>query len=511
GFANVSHLFLARAVGRSHEVAVHMALGASRGTLWRLFFTEALLVSVAAATLGLALGAWAAPLLVGLSPTAATLPPPELSVRVLAVAVGLALLCAAALGLLSALQPVRPAQAMQEGGRSSTGSRRQARLRSVFLVFEVALSLVLLLGAGLLVRSFQRLTSVDPGFRADGVLAADLPLPKARYPDPAAQRRFAAEVLAKLHADPLVDMAGFVSRLPLSPSNTVGELVIPGREDDAFPLDLRLATEGYFDALHIPLHEGRTFTERDADPEAPRTVVINEAAARRAFPGQSALGQRIRVWGEDEPSEVVGVVGNVHHTGLDAELRPEAWRPLGAVAWPNLTLVVRGKVPAESLAASVREAVWAVDSELPIVRPQPMKERVDASLSVRRFVRELISSMALVAALLALAGLYGVTTYVVAQRRRELGVRLALGATPGSLVRLVTREALVLVSLGCGVGLAAGAGLARLVSGFLFGVAPVDPLTFWLLPFLLAGASALATAAAAARASRIDPAEALRR
>lgn len=511
GWTNVAHLFLARGVARAHELGVRAALGATRAALWRLLFTEALLVSLAAAVLGLVLGNWVAPLLVAASPQATTLPVPGLSGRVLLVTLSLVLLCSASLGLLTVLQPLRVAQALQEGGRGGTGGRRQARLRSTFLVFEVALSLVLLLGAGLLVRSFHRLTEVDPGFRAEGVLAVDLPLPKARYPDRAAQRRAASEVLTRLQTDPLVDTAGFVSRLPLSASNTVGELVIPGHEPEAFPLDLRLATEGYFETLHIPLREGRTFTPHDAEPEAPPAVVINEAAARRAFPEGSAVGQRILVWGEAMPSEVVGVVGNVRHTGLDAEPRPEAWRPVGAVGWPNLTLVVRGKVPAQALVASVREAVGAVDRELPLVRAQAMTGRVDESLSLRRFTRELVTTMALVAAVLALAGIYGVTAYAVAQRRRELGVRLALGATPAGVMRFVLSETLVRVCLGCALGLVAGAGLARLLRSLLFGVTPEDPLTFALLPLLFAAAAALATLAAAARASRIDPAEALRR
>ncbi|MBF5046393.1 FtsX-like permease family protein [Aggregicoccus sp. 17bor-14] len=511
GWANVAHLSLARAVGRAHEVAVRVALGATRGALWRSFFAEALVLSVAAAALGPLLTSWAAPLLVAASPQAASLPAPELSSRVVLLALALALACAASLGLIAALQPVRAGEALKEGGRGGGGGRRQSRLRSALLVFEVALSLVLLLGAGLLVRSFARLTAVDPGFRAEGVLAVDLPLPKARYPDAAAQRRAMGELLRRLQAEPTVDAAGLVSRLPLSPSNTVGDLTIPGREAEAFPLDLRLATEGYFEALRIPLRTGRTFTARDADSDAPPAVILNETAARRAFPAGNALGQRILVWGEETPSEVVGVVGDVRHTGLDAEPRPEAWRPVGAVGWPNLTLVVRGKVRAGALLPVVRADVAALDRELPLVHPQEMGERVDASLALRRFSRELLGAMALVAALLALAGIYGVTAYGVAQRRRELGVRLALGASPAGLIGLVTRETLLRVGAGCVLGLAAGVGLSRLLEGLLFGVQRVDPLTFALLPLALTAAAALAAAGAAARAGRIDPAEALRR
>jgi predicted permease len=380
----------------------------------------------------------------------------------------------------------------------------------VLVAFEIALSLVLLLGAGLLERSFRLLSAVDPGFDPKAVVAADLPLPRLRYPDAKSQARFAAELLRRLRADPQVEGAGMVSRLPLSPSNTVGDLALPGRESDAFAVDLRLASDGYAEALRIPLREGRTFVPADLDANAPRVAIVNESAARRAFPGRSALGERILVWGETVPSEVVGVVGNVRHVGLEAEPRPEAWRPLGAVGWSNLSIAVRGRGPVSSLAAVVRSTIWEIDRELPVVHLEPMQERVSRSLAVRQFTLALLSSMALAAALLAAAGVYGVTSYLVAQRRRELGVRLALGATPGGIVRFVIGETMAPVAAGCVLGLSAGAALSRFARGFLFGVAPVDPATFLLLPLLLAGAAAFATAAAAARAAGVDPAEALR-
>lgn len=509
-WANAAHLFLARAIARGHEIAVRIALGATRTVLWRLFLAESFLVSAASAGIGLALSAQAAPLLVAKSPQAAALPVPVLSPTVLLMAAALAAISALCLGLLALLQPIKPAQSLQEGGRTGTGGRRQSQVRRFLLVFEVALTLVLLIGAGLLVRSFRLVSAVDPGIRADGVLAADLPLARGRYPDGAAQARFASELLRRLRADPQIDSAGLVSRLPFSPNNTVGDLTIPGREAEAFPLDLRLASDGYFDALGIPLREGRTFTSADLMPSTPPYVVINESAARRAFPHESPLGRRVFVWGEKTPSEIVGVVGDVRHTGLDTVPRPEAWRPLGAVGWPNLALVVRGKVPAASLVAPVREAVWGLDRELPIVHLQPMEERLQSSLGLRKFALGLLSTMALVALLLATAGIYGVTSYMVAQRTRELGVRLALGATPQRLTALLMGEMVPVLALGSIIGLAAGASLSRLLRGFLFGVAPVDAGTYAVLTLLLGVATCAATAAAAVRASGVDPAEALR-
>ena len=508
-WVNAAHLFLIRRTRRAHELAVRQALGASRRSLWVLFLREASAIAVAAGVLALALATRAAPLLVAASPQAAGLPLPEPSGRVVALGVLLALASAVSMALLAGLQPVHTTEQIQEGGRTGTVGRGARRLRIAFLGFEVGLSLLLLLGMGLLLRSYRAVQTVDPGFRSAGVLAVDLPLARLRHPTPASQARFATDVLRALNAHGEVEAAGFVSRLPLSPSNTIGDLALPGQEDAAFSCDLRLASPGYFEALGIPLRGGRLFDAHDVEG-GPPVAIINELAARRAFGGRSALGQRILVWGERVPSEVVGVVGNIRHTGLDAEPRPEAWRPIGAVGWANLSLVVRGKVPPEALVGPVRESIHSVDPEQPLVRPEPMIERAEASLAVRRFTLEVLSAGAAVALLLALAGIYGVTAYGVAQRTRELGVRLALGATPHGLVEMVTRETVVVVGAGCVVGLIAGALLSRALSGLIFGVSRVDPLTFLGWPLLLTAVAAGAAWMAARRASSVDPADALR-
>jgi putative ABC transport system permease protein len=508
-WVNAAHLFLIRRTRRAHELAVRQALGASRGSLWILFLREALAIAVAAGGLALALATWAAPVLVSASPQATGFPLPQPSARVVALGVLLALASAASMALLAGLQPVHTTEQIQEGGRTGTEGRGARRLRSAFLGFEVGLSLLLLLGMGLLLRSYRAVQTVDPGFRSAGVLAVDLPLARLRHSTPASQARFTTDVLRVLGTHGEVEAAGFVSRLPLSPSNTIGDLALPGQEDAAFPCDLRLASPGYFEALGIPLRSGRLFDQRDVEG-GPPVALINELAARRAFGGRSPLGQQILIWGEKVPSEVVGVVGNVRHTGLDAEPRPEAWRPVGAVGWANLSLVVRGKVPPEALVGPVREAIHSVDPEQPLVRPEPMLERAEASLAVRRFTLEVLSAGAVVALLLAVAGIYGVTAYGVAQRTRELGVRLALGATPRGLVEMVTRETVVVVGAGCVLGLVAGALLSRVLSGLLFGVSRVDPLTFLGWPLLLTTVAALAAWFAARRASSVDPADALR-
>ncbi|HUJ28036.1 MAG TPA: ABC transporter permease [Myxococcales bacterium] len=509
-WANAAHLFLARAVARAHESAVRVALGASRGALWRMFFAEAFVLCAVAGVLAIAVATLAAPALVRMSPQGATLPAPELSARVLAAAIALVAACGASLGLTAALQPLKAAEVLQEGGRTSAGSRHQARLRSAFLVFEVALSLVLLAGSGLLLRSFRKIASVDPGFEPAGVLAADVPLARARHPDKSAQLRFAQESLARLRADPLVDAAGYVSRLPFSPNNTVGDLALPGRENEAFPCDLRLASDGYFETLRIPLREGRTFSEGDLRGEGPPAVILNEAAANKAFGGRSALGQQVLVWGEAMPSVVVGVVGDIHHLGLEAQPRPEAFRPLGVVGWPNLMLVMRGKVPAPQLAAPLRAAIHGMDRDQPLAHVEPMQQRIGDSLSLRAFTLTLLSVMAGVAALLAIAGIYGVTSYLVAQRTREFGVRMALGATPARVLAEITRETMLRVGVGCLIGLATAGALARALQGFLFGVPPIDAVSFAGAASLLAAVATAAAALAGLRGARVDPAEALR-
>ena len=508
-WANAAHLFLTRRAARNHEVAVRTALGATRRSLWNLFLGDALVIAGLAGLLALAVAIWAAPLLVSASPQAAGLPLPAPSFRLLLLAVGLVLACALSLGVLSALQPVHAAEQIQEGGRTGTESRRSRHLRSAFLAFQVALSVVLLLGTGLLLRSYRALHAVDPGFVPGGVLAVDLPLSRTRQPTPASQARFVLEMLRHLAEDPQVSAAGFVSRLPLSPSNTIGDLALPGHEDEGFPVDLRLASPGYFEALRVPLRAGRLFERRDMEG-GPPAAIINEEAARRAFGTKSALGQRILIWGEKEPSEVVGIVGNIRHTGLDAQPRPEAWRPIGAIGWANLSLVLRGPVSAAALAPSVRSAVHAVDPEQPLVQLQPMVDRAESSLAVRRFTLEILTAGALVALLLALAGIYGVTAYSVAQRTRELGVRLALGATPKTLVSMVTKETVLVVAAGCVLGLVAGGLLSSIVSGLLFGVGRLDPITYATWPVLVTAVAALASFAAAARAASVSPSEALR-
>ena len=507
-WVNAAHLFLIRRTRRTHELAVRVALGASRRSLWLLFFREAAAISLLAGAIAAAVGAWAAPLLVAASPQASGFPLPMLSARVLGIAVLLVLAIAVSLALLAALQPMHTTEQIQEGGRTGTEGRAARRLRTVFLAFEIGLSLLLLLGTGLLLRSYQAVQTVDPGFRGEGVLAVDLPLARLRRPTAASQVRFAQEVLRGLQAEPQVTAAGFVSRLPLSPSNTVGSLALPGQDSAAFPCDMRLASPGYFEAMAIPLRSGRLFTSRDLEG-GPPVAIVNELAARRAFGTRSPLGQRIMVWGEDEPSEVIGVVGNVRHTGLDAEPRPEAFRPLGAIGWANLSLVVRGKVPPAALLASVRVAVHSVDAEQPLVHPEPMVERAESSLAVRRFTLEVLSAGAVVAFLLALAGIYGATAYGVAQRTRELGVRLALGATPRELIRMVTRETVGVVVAGCVAGLVAGAVLSRVLAGLLFGVSRFDPLTFLGWPVLLTAVAGAAAWIAARRAASVTPAEAL--
>jgi len=268
-WVNAAHLFLIRRTRRAHELAVRTALGASRRALWLLFLREAASIAVASGSLAVLLAAWAAPLLVAASPLATGFPMPGLSGRVLGLAALLVVAVTVSLSVLAGLQPVHTTEQIQEGGRTGTEGRAARRVRTAFLAFEVVLSLLLLLGTGLLLRSYRAVQSVDPGFRGSGVLAVDLPLARLRHPTPSSQATFALDVLRHLASDPQISAAGFVSRLPLSPSNTVGDLALPGQEDAAFPCDLRLASHGYVEALGIPLRSGRSFEQRDMEELAP--------------------------------------------------------------------------------------------------------------------------------------------------------------------------------------------------------------------------------------------------
>ena len=503
--ANVAHLLLARALTRQHEIAVRLALGASRARLMRLFFAESLLLAGLGAALGVLLALWGAPPLVALGPTSLRNVAVTVDARVLAFTTLVALGTALLFGILPALSRRAAPESLSD--RTATTDARRGRLRAVLLGGEVALSLVLLVGAGLLVRSLVELASVDPGFRARTALTAEVSLPAQRYPEPEQRAQFHARLVETLRAIPGVEAAGAVSRVPLSRGNSSRTVNLDdGRDLDA---DLRVVTPGYLDALGVPLLTGRDFTTADRRGAA-RVVLVNAAFARLMYPDGQALGHRVTVDLDGESAEIVGVVGDLHHTGLDRDVNPEIYTAAAVDPWPFMTFVVRGPVAPEVLAASMRRAVHEVDGQLAINEIMTMDQRIDTWFEGRRFAASVLGVLAGLAALLALVGIYGVISFSVAQRTRELGIRSALGARPRELLLLVVGQSMRPVLLGVVAGLLGAFGATRLLASMLFGVSTADPLTFVIVPVALASCAALAALAASRRATRVDPMVALR-
>jgi putative ABC transport system permease protein len=504
--ANVANLLLARAVSRQHEVAVRQALGAPRWRLVRLFLAESLVLAVAGAALGLVLSLWAAPPLAALSPAYVRPESLRLDGRILVFTAGLALATAFAFGMIPALQGAAPAEAMREAGRAGTSGRRRSRLRSGLIVAEVALALVLLIGAGLMLRSFERLSSVNPGFDPASTTAADVWLPQSKYPDSPRQVGFYLNAVRALSHAPGVTAAAAVSRLPLSGGNSSRDVGFPDAPDKMVLADYRIATAGYFETMRIPLRAGRVFTAGEVESGA-RLAVVNETFARAAWEGQSPLGRAVVVTTDGKPVEIVGVVGDVKHISLAVPARAEIYLPVSLETWPFMTLVVRGH---GDLSALLRTETMALDPDQPLYRVGTVESRLASSLAPRRFGAYLLALLAAVALVLAITGIYGVLSYSVAQRTREMGIRLALGATPRAVLGLVVGDAFRLVGAGVAIGIGAALGLTQLLRSLLFGVSATDPATYAALALLLCGVALVASLVAGRRATSVDPALALR-
>jgi putative ABC transport system permease protein len=514
--ANVANLLLARAASRQREIAVRTAIGASRGRLLTQLLTESLVLALPGSGLGLALGK------AGLAGFAALVPagtigidPLALNLRVLAFSVLLCLLTTFLAGLAPALSATRPElAAVLRGGSREGAGRTGRRTRSALVVVEVALASLLLIGAGLLLRSFLHLLVVDPGFPAPGAIALSIDLPRNRYPEPR-RRLFADRVLDRLRALPGVVAAGAASDLPLSGGNFY-TFLIEGRplpKMDQMPVagELR-ATPGYFEALGLPLLTGRTFTASDA-PGTPLAAVIDSVMAKTYWPGENPLGKRFRLGlpsDKDDPwYTVIGVVGSVRNP-FESAPRPQMYRAASQHPSLRLAFIVRTTGKPRALLAAARAAVREVDPEQPIAREDTLEDIVDATLAGRRFSLFLLGLFAALALLLSGIGIYGVTAYSVAQRTKEMGLRLALGAQRGELLRLVVGEVGALAGLGLLVGLGAAAALTRSMSALLYGVTPADPATFLAVAIVLTGIALAAAYLPGRRATKVEPIEALR-
>ena len=514
--ANVANLLLARAAGRRREVALRVALGAGRLRIARQILTESLLLALVGGALGACLSVWLTDLLVALAPeNTPRLGEVSADARVLLFAVGAALLTGLAFGLAPALQASRYDlnESLREGGR---GSARRGRLRSALVVAEVALSLLLLAGAGLLVKSFARLQQVDPGFDPANVLTMRVSLPGARYREPARKGEFYAALEARLNSLPGVEAAGATLSLPLGGSNySVGRSFIregrPATPEASENAAYSVVTPGYFRALRIPLRAGRLFDERD-DAAAPKVVVINDVLARKVFPGEDPVGKHLTVWRDEKfPRQIVGVVGEAKPQRLDADPAAQMYVPHRQDAgWGGLSLVVRAEGDAAALTQAVRAEVRALDGQLPVYDVKTMGRVLADATAYRRVTVFLMAGFAAAALLLSGVGLYGVLSYAVAQRTHEIGIRMALGARRGDVLRLVVRQGMALTLAGLALGLAAALAVTRLMAGLLYGVSAADPAVYALVSLLLAAVALVACLVPARRATKVDPMVALR-
>jgi len=518
--ANVANLLLARAAVRQKEIAVRVALGARRWRLIRQFLTESVLLSSLGGLVGLAIAYG------GLVVLKAFIPENISQAREISIdlkVLGFTFLVSVATGLIFGLAPAVQAarfnqiETLKEGGRDAATGGSGKRLRGLLVMAEVAISLVLLIGAGLLINSFLRLRNVDPGFRADNLLTMRVVLPDAKYETMERRSVFYTDLINRVQSLAGVRSAAVTTNLPLyRQGNSIG-IGIEGRPAPPPGQELivvtRIVSPGYFDTMSIPLLQGRQLTEQDAKT-TPRAVVISETMARRYWPGEDAVGKRIslgRIRKPEDWFQVVGVVKDVRQFELTAEPKPQMYLTYRQAGFFDARdLVVKTDVDPASMAATVRKAVWEIDKDQPVSNIQTMDEILADSIARQRFSMLLLAIFAAVALVLAGVGIYGVMSYSVAQRTHEIGIRMALGAQTGAVLKLAVGYGMKLVIAGLVIGLIAAFALTRVMSTLLFGVTATDPATFTLISLLLIGVAALASYIPARRATRVNPIIALR-
>jgi putative ABC transport system permease protein len=521
--ANVANLLLARAAARQREMAIRGALGASRSRVVRLLLTESVLLAVVGGAVGLVLAIWSLDLLVSLKP--ANLPRlAEIGVNrtVFLFTLGVSVVTGLLFGLVPALQLSKMDlnEGLKESSRGGTDSPRRHRVRALLVVSEVALSLVLLVGAGLMIRSFSRLLAVDPGFKADHVLTAFVSLPISKYPKREEQTAFFDRLLERLRNVPGVSAAGLVTDIPLYGGSSTGfdvEGRPPAAPGQRAMTDYRLINSDYFAAMGMRMAKGRAFSPSDTD-SAPGVVIINETLAARFFAGEDPIGKRLDLSGEPKDlREIVGVVADVRNYGVDADVKPEVYVPFlqSAPAYLTgvasaMTVVVRSAIDPAALGSALREQVQALDKDQPVSEIKTMEGYLAESMAQRRFNMLLLGAFAGLALVLAAVGIYGVIAYTVAQRTHEMGIRIALGAKSADILRLVFTNAMATTLTGVALGLAAAFALTRLLRSLLYEVSPTDPVVFAAIPLLLVTVSVIATYLPARRAMRVDPITALR-
>jgi putative ABC transport system permease protein len=521
--ANVGSLLLVRAAGRTREVTIRMALGADRGRLVRQMLTESLVLALAGGAIGLVVSAWALDLLLRFAPAGI----PRLDrVHMDGSVIAFTLLIAIAAGVMFGLAPAfqvranRLQDALLASGRGLVSGANQ-RVRQALTAVEIALSLMLLVGAMLLIQSFARVQRVDAGFRASSVLTVErVELPRSRA-SAEASAAFFDGFIGRVREIPGVESAAITLGLPLDPKarffvdestfSIAGDAPVPPAQRPAAAV--HVVSPDYFSAIGVPLRRGRVFGERDR-AASPGVVIINQAMAERYWPNQDPIGRRIThdlsiVPGQQTTREIVGVVGNIRHFGLEQPPEPQMFVPHAQMPWPSMAVVIRTPLDAGHMSAAVRQAVWSVDDTIPVPPLRPMEDAFADAVGQPRFRAWLLGLFAATAVLLAMTGLYGTMAYAAQQRTREIGLRIALGATPRQATALLLRSGLIVTAIGTLIGVAGSVAVARALSSLLFGVGAADPATFIGVPALVVAVAWLACYLPARQARNIDPIRAI--
>lgn len=513
--ANLANLLLARGVGRRREIAVRAALGASRWRLVRQLVTETTIISVLGGVAGLVLAYWALYGLLQLPQTFVSVEEATLDFRVLLFALAMSLLTGWIFGLLPALQLARPQLQtfLKEGERGAGESKRWNRIRAAFVVAQVSLSLILLICAGLLLRSFDKLLRVDVGFKTEQLLSFEYRLPRNRYSDPKAQWNFHSRVLEEIQKIPGVQSASLVRGLPFSGNGGTATITLSDRElppqGQEPEVEFNTAMPNYFQTVGIPLLQGRLFNNGDRI-DSPAVVLINRIMAERFWPGQDPIGKQIKFVGDGTAAMVVGVVGNAKQYWIEEQQRPQVYVAYSQSPGFFATAVIRTTVDPTSLAEASRQAVWKVDPDQPMWKFRTVEFLVSRNVADRKFLMTLMVIFATLALVLTIIGLYGVVSYLVNQRTQEIGLRMALGAQVTDIMRMVLRQGMLLVLTGVMLGLGASWLLTRLLSRLLYQVSATDPLTFSVIAVMLTAVALLACFIPARRATKVDPLVALR-
>jgi len=513
--ANIANLLLARSVARQRDVAVHLALGATRFQIVKKLLFESILLALVGGVAGLLLAVWGVHAIVTMAADPMTSSFVRIDPMVLLFSGLLSIVTGVLFGMTPAVQLSRTDlnETLKEGSRSSSTGRGRHRLRSILVVVEIALSLVLLIGSGLVIRSFRRLTHVNPGFNTNNVLAVDLTLPDKKYGEPDAQRRFTDRALQEISSLPGATAVGATHVLPFNGDWVLGvffEGKPPAKPSDVPSANYYAVSPDYFKVMGIPVKRGRTFTKQDGEG-APHVAVVSESFAARFFPNEDAIGKRIHITnGPQTWREIVGIVGTTKQYGLNSKTPVQMYEPLAQKPFSFMTLVLKTSGSPMSLARAAEARIQNVDPEQPVNQTRTLQEIVDRSVVGDRIMMTLLSVFGGIALLMAATGLYGVMAYSVTQRTREIGLRMALGAEQRRVLQLVIRQGMILTSIGLLIGLAGASVLTRLLESQLYETKTTDAPTFVGVSALLAAIALLACYIPARRASRVDPSIALR-